>query len=342
MTYGPPPGSPPPGQPEQPGYGQPGQYGAPQYGGQPQQPAPQQPAAPQGGPQYAGQHQYGPPPAQYGYGQGQYGAPQGPGQYGATKPGFDFSKVDPFDWGTMAAGLLAFIFSFFDYYTASYSYGGLSDTGSGSAWHGFFGWFGTLLAIVGAALVAIAVFAPQVKLPFSARLGALIAFAVAVVSTLIALFVYPEDVPDVPGLDTGRGFGYWASLVVIAAGTVLAYLAFQKNGGNLGSLFGGNKGGSSAGGVAYGQSSQYGGGYQQPSGGYQQPQQYTPQAPPSAPQSPPGGYQPPQQQPGGYQPPQQPGYQQPPGGYQQPPQQPGGYQPPPGSYQPPAGGPPPS
>ena len=43
---------------------------------------------------------------------------------------------------------------------------------TGSAWHGFFGWFGVLLALVGAAAIAAALFAPQLKLPVPARLAA--------------------------------------------------------------------------------------------------------------------------------------------------------------------------
>jgi len=339
MTYGPPPGPPPgpqPGQPGQPGggYGQP-----PQGGGYGQQP---------------GQGQYG-PPQQYGQPQGQYPPAQygPPGQHGGqhggpAKPGFDFSKVDPFDWGAIAAGILAFIFSTFDYYTASYSGGFGSQSADESAWNGFFGWFGTLLALAAAVLVALAVFAPHVKLPYPMRLVALGAWALSLISTIIALFVFPEDVPDVSGVDTGRGFGYWASLIVIIAGGVLTYLSFQKGGGNLAGVFGGAKKSSSGSGVSYGAPQGYqppapqgyqqqppapqGYGQQPPAqpapGGYQ-PQQYTPAPPPSAPQSPPGGYQPPAPPQPSYQPPQpqqQPPPYQPPAG---PPPNPGSYQPPP-------------
>jgi hypothetical protein len=136
--------------------------------------------------------------------------------------------------------VLAFIFSLFDYYTVSVSgqtiggvhYGGASD--SASAWHGFFGWFGALLAVVGAGLVAMELFAPQVKLPVPTRLAGLGAFAVATLFVIIALFVIPDGgAGDIPGVDTGHGFGYWASLIVIIAGTVLSLMRLQQTGGRL-------------------------------------------------------------------------------------------------------------
>ena len=158
---------------------------------------------------------------------GAWGRPPGaPG----SQPAFNPANVNPLDWGILGAGVLAFIFSLFDYYTVSvHGFGSDSE----SAWHGFFGWFGALLAIVGAALVAIQLFAPHVKLPWPNRLLGLGVFALAFISTLIALFVFPVDVPSGLGIDTGRGFGYWASLIVILAGLVLSLMRFQQTGGQL-------------------------------------------------------------------------------------------------------------
>lgn len=171
-----------------------------------------------------------PPPPPGGYGPPPGGGPGGPGRPG----GFDAKAFNPLDWGIVGAGVLAFIFSLFDYYTASVNVAGYgSSSDSESAWHGFFGWFAALLAIVGAALVAVSLFAPHIKLPVPARLAGLGAFALATISVIIALFVFPEDVPDVKGVDTGRGFGYWASLIVIIAGLVLSLMRFQATGGQL-------------------------------------------------------------------------------------------------------------
>jgi hypothetical protein len=154
---------------------------------------------------------------------GQWGPPPG-GASGPQK--FDPKNVNSLDWGIIAAGVLAFIFSLFSYYTGSY--GGLSV--STSAWHGFFGWAAALLAVVGAALVAMELFAPQVKLPVKTRLASLGCFAAATLFVIIALFTNAYDNPGIAGVDTGHGFGYWASLIVIVAGTVLALMRAQQTG----------------------------------------------------------------------------------------------------------------
>jgi hypothetical protein len=142
--------------------------------------------------------------------------------------------VNQLDWGIIAAGVLAFIFSFISYYTVSAG----PASASTSAWHGFFGWAATLLALVGAGLVAMELFAPQMKLPVNSRLAGLGCFAVATLFVIIALFTNPY--PDVSGLDRGHGFGYWASLIVIIAGTVLSLMRVQQTGtalpGALGNL----------------------------------------------------------------------------------------------------------
>jgi len=147
--------------------------------------------------------------------------------------------VNPLDWGIVGAGVLAFIFSLFDYYTVSIDARGLgSYSDSASAWHGFFGWFATLLAVAGAVVVAMELFAPQVKMPFPNRLIALILFAAALLFTIIALFTNAYDDGGLSGVDTGHGFGYWASLIVIAAGTVLSLMRLQQTGGKLPGAFG--------------------------------------------------------------------------------------------------------
>jgi hypothetical protein len=163
--------------------------------------------------------------------------PPPPGQWGQPPGGgasFDPKTVNPLDWGILGIGLLTFIFSFISYFTVSA--GGFSE--STSAWHGFFGWFGTLLALAAAVVVGLALFAPQVKMPWPNYLVALGLFALATLSTFIALFTNPY--PDLRGLDRGHGFGYWASLILVIAGTVLTLMRVQQTGtalpGALGNL----------------------------------------------------------------------------------------------------------
>ncbi|MCU1656264.1 MAG: hypothetical protein JWO57_920 [Pseudonocardiales bacterium] len=204
-----------------------------------------------------------PPPAGQPYGSGQpYGA-QPPGQqWGAPPPapgypppgyqppapgyrqpgaGFDPKTVNPLDWGILAAGLLAFIFSFVSYYSlkpkaALCSVGGCGSVTT-SAWHGFFGWFAMLLALIGSAAVAISLFAPHVKLPAPARLIGLGAYALATLCVILAIFIVPRTYNGVslPSslVDTGHGFGFWISLIVIVGGLVLSLMRFQQTGGQL-------------------------------------------------------------------------------------------------------------
>jgi len=305
-------------------------------------PPPEPPHSEPGG-QYAPppQGQQYPPPQQYPQQQyGQYGGPQSQ-QPTPSKPAFDFSSINPLDWGILAAGLVAFIFSLFSYYDyepagrlkqACDARGGLAvasgvcDGIGNSAWHGFFGWFGVLLALAGAIALAVALFAPTVRLPFPIRLLTFGAFALAALFTLLALIV-PDGtyngitIPsDDPSIDAGHGFSYWIVLIAVLAGVVLSYLRYTQTGGDLAALF---SGGSKQNTGVYGppQNDQAQQGYQQQApSGYQSPPAYQEQG--YQPQPPPGGYQPP----AGYQPPppQQPGYQPPPA----PPAPPQGEQPP--------------
>lgn len=169
-----------------------------------------------------------PPPASGGY------PPPAPGSYpppgGRAPAPFDPKAVNPLDWGIIGAGALAFIFSLFGYYSLSSGPYSVSY----SAWHGFFGWFAALLAVVGSAAVAVELFAPQVKLPMGGRLLGLGAYAVASLCVILAIFVIPDGgVGSLPGVDSGHSFGFWISLIVILAGTVLSLMRLQATGGQL-------------------------------------------------------------------------------------------------------------
>lgn len=253
----------------------------PNQGNQPPQPG--QP----GQPQQPGQ--FGPPPG------GGYPA----GRPGGNKPAFDPKTVNPLDWGVMGVGVLALIFSLFDYYTVSVSFSGVSESASANAWHGFFGWFAAITALAGAAAVAVDIFAPHVQTPLPRRLLGLILFAVSTLCVILALFVIPDGgAGDVPGVDTGHGFGYWASLVLIIAGLVMSLMRFQQTGGELPGGMGskvpnigghGPQGGSHGGGQGGGQG---GPGYAPPN----QPPPSPGYGPPNQPPPPPPGYGPPPQQ----------------------------------------------
>ncbi len=259
-------------------------------------PPPSGSAPPPPPPGPAGQ-QWTPPPPGYGApspGQSGWGGPPS-WQYGAPRKSVDPRTVDRLDWGILAAGLVAFIFSFINFYTAGvdtsgacFGYqGGLVATGS--AWHGFFGWFAVLLAVVGSAAVGLSLFAPHVRPPAPARLIGLAAYALAALSILLALFVTPGgNYHETVGgchihAGVAHGFGYWVTLIAIGAGLALSLLRFQQTGGQLpGRMagFGGGTGRPGFGGPANPNGASGPGGYH-PTG--------------------PAGYQPPG--PAGYQPP---------------------------------------
>jgi hypothetical protein len=220
-----------------------------------------------------------------------YGAPPGPppgyGPPPGGKPGFDPKTVDQLDWAIIGGAILALIFSTFSYYSASakgelkafcqQAHQDCSDTAS--AWHGFWGWFGVVLLLVAAGATLASALGRQTK--GSARLTALIAAAVGLLCTIIALFVIPHgDVSGLPAgesldkfVDFGHGFSYWIVLILSIAVTVLALMRFQQTGGQLPGRA------AQAGGTPYGAAPGYG--------------------PPAAPPPPPGGpaqpWTPPQQ-----------------------------------------------
>ncbi len=240
---------------------------------------------------------------------GQYGSPGG--GYPAPRSGFDPKTVNPLDWAILGLGLLIFIFSFFDYYKASAG----PVLASSGAWHASGGaivtWFGVFFSVLGALVLAGALFAPQMRLPVEARLASLGLFALGSLFIILGIFIHPKFF-DVGGVSFGHGFSFWFSLVMILAATVLSLMRAQQVGTKLPGALG-----------------------QLPDIGH-----YGSQAGHGGPQSP-GGYGTPPPmppQPGGY------GAPPPAGGYGAPPQvppQPGGYgtppaPPPPGGY----GGPP--
>ncbi|MFN2561156.1 MAG: hypothetical protein ABR571_07675 [Jatrophihabitans sp.] len=167
---------------------------------------------------------------------GQWGPPPG-GGYGAPQGGFDPKNVNPLDWGIVGAGVLAFIFSFINFYTYSAKGGFSGISVDQSAWSGFLSLLAILLIIVGTALIALDLFAPQVKLPIPTRLAGLGAFALATLLLIIALFTVPDYGGGGPGydraVDEGHGFGYWATLLMSIVGLVLSLMRLQQTGGKL-------------------------------------------------------------------------------------------------------------
>jgi hypothetical protein len=151
---------------------------------------------------------------------------------------FNPREANPLDLGIIGAGIVAFIFSLFNFYKYTVSIAGIGRASeSVSAWHGFFGWFGALLALLAALLLAADLIA-KIRFPFPTRLVVLGLFAVALLCELLALFVVPGNTGGLNGafgvkIDKGHSYGYWITLIAVLAGTALAYKRFADSGGKL-------------------------------------------------------------------------------------------------------------
>lgn len=155
--------------------------------------------------------------------------PASSGSTSANEAVETLKSADRLDLGIVGAGLLVFLGSLLPYYTVSVDFLGVSDSASVTAWHGFFGWFGALLALAGSGVLVARLLG--VGLPVPVRTTVLGLFAGAVLCTVLALFVFPggscEDIPFAGGsvcdaIDQGHGFGYWLALLASVAGLALA------------------------------------------------------------------------------------------------------------------------
>jgi hypothetical protein len=153
--------------------------------------------------------------------------------YDASAAKASLQGAHKFDLGIVAAGVIAWLAGFMPFYTASVSAGVISASTSGSAYHGFFGWFAVWLALAGALVVAAGLFG--VSLPLAVHQVAAVLFGVALVCLIIALFIFPGgDCGDAAGLggitcDTGRGFGYWLALLAVLAGGALSVMRMRES-----------------------------------------------------------------------------------------------------------------
>jgi hypothetical protein len=142
---------------------------------------------------------------------------------------FDVKRVTTLEWAGIGAGLLAFIVSFFPWYSVSYAGFGESI----SAWNtGIGAWLPVLMLMAAGVLIALPHFGVQV-----ARVP-LIWLALAAASVVIIVLRW-VTLPDDGGLGTGgllgadvgieagAGFGLFVGLVVAVVSGVAALLAFR-------------------------------------------------------------------------------------------------------------------
>jgi hypothetical protein len=159
----------------------------------------------------------------------------------ASGPQYDFSDAkatlegaNKLDLGIAAAGLVALIGSWLPFYTISVKAKGLGigASDSVSAWHGFFGWFGVLVALATSVAVALVLF-NIVKLPMPVHQVAVGGFGLALILLILTLFVDPAGCggasADGVSCDIGRGIGYWLALLAVLAGGGLAFMRMRES-----------------------------------------------------------------------------------------------------------------
>ena len=135
---------------------------------------------------------------------------------GANETVETLRQADRFDLGTIGAGALVLLGSLLPYYTVSVDVLGSESSTSANAWHGFFGWFGALLALAAAVVLVLHIMGQA--LPVPVRTTVLGLMGAGLLCTILALFINPYN----GLLDTGHGFGYWLALLATIAGTALA------------------------------------------------------------------------------------------------------------------------
>jgi hypothetical protein len=147
---------------------------------------------------------------------------------------FDAKQVTPIEWAGIGAGALAFLISFFPWYSFSWDGGGLGigSSGSASAWSVGIGGWGAVLLLTAAAVIILL---PHLgtAVPNKATLWLGLA-AGATVIILIRWLTLPDDggLGDLGGLagggfSSGAGFGLIIGLIAAIVSGVAAFLTFQ-------------------------------------------------------------------------------------------------------------------
>lgn len=141
---------------------------------------------------------------------------------------FDVKRVSTLEWAGIGAGLAAFIFSMFPWYSVSYAGIGTSL----SAWNsGFIAWFPMLLVLVAGGLLLATHFGVKVdRLP----LIWVSLSGVAVLLVLLRWLTLPDDgglgdlgVLGDSGFESGAGAGLILGLIAAVVSTVAAVLSFR-------------------------------------------------------------------------------------------------------------------
>jgi hypothetical protein len=141
---------------------------------------------------------------------------------------FDVKRVTPLEWAGIGAGALAFIVSFFPWYSVDFDTAGLPgldlDT-SFSAWDsGFAAWFSMLLLVAAGVLVILPHFGTQVPNLPMLWLGL---SALSLVFVILRWLTF--DSASGFGGSAGPGFGLFIGLVLALASGAAGFLTFRAS-----------------------------------------------------------------------------------------------------------------
>ena len=143
---------------------------------------------------------------------------------------FDAKRVTPLEWAGIGAGALAFIVSFFSWYSVTAEGLGISRSEGITAWDaGFLAWFSMLLLLAAGAVVALPHFGTEVPNRALIWLGCA---ALSVVFIILRWVTYDGGSTDLGGfgkVSAGAGFGLFVGLVLAVVSGAAAFLNYRAS-----------------------------------------------------------------------------------------------------------------
>jgi hypothetical protein len=135
---------------------------------------------------------------------------------------FDVKRVTPLEWTGVGGGALAFIASFFPWYSISFDgFGGFDVGGSANAWDFALSLFAVLMLVAAGVLVLLPHLGTQVP-----NL-ALIWLALAGVAALFIILRWVTFETGGEGVSAGAGFGLFIGLLAAVVSAVGAFLTYR-------------------------------------------------------------------------------------------------------------------
>ena len=141
----------------------------------------------------------------------------------------DFRQLPRNDQGVLAAGVLAFIASFFPYYGASLNFGGAHGSTSTSAWHSY-ATLALILVIAATVVAGVQVFSPS-TLPQTSVSWNFVVLALSAVGTVLLIIrSFTLDHGSLAGISYGLRWGAYVLMLLCVVQTVFAFLRMRESG----------------------------------------------------------------------------------------------------------------